>query len=161
MFVFCLVLFSVNVVDLFKLNEIFFQMSNLKPVLLLFPKSLLKSFDNVNELPLSYRHLTKGRQFSLGEQKVRARREKSSTAEFFCLKKQNDDKNIEIVSSNVETFSLVQDIDPPNECQPKEVTFRPDFPSKLKLRCLPFGSVEPKVFSTKSKSKKKRKRLDD
>jgi hypothetical protein len=52
-----------------------------------------------------------------------------------------------LVSSSVETFSLVQDIDPPMDCAPKEVTFRPDFPQQLKLRCLPFGSGnEIKLF---------------
>jgi len=61
----------------------------------------------------------------------------------------------------VETFSLVQDIDPSVDCAPKEVTFRPEFPKELKLRCLPFGSDEPKVMITKTKTKKKRKRLDD
>jgi hypothetical protein len=81
------------------------------------------------------------------------------------------------VSSAVETYSLVQDIDPPTDCAPKEITFRPEFPKHLKLRCLPFGSGknkhcffpkvnfvlldEPKVVLTKSKIKKKRKRLDD
>ena len=40
----------------------------------------------------------------------------------------------------METYSLVQDIDPPTNCAPNEVTFRPDFPNGLKLRCLPFGS---------------------
>ena len=44
-----------------------------------------------------------------------------------------------LVSSEIETYSLVQDIDPSVDCAPKEVTFRPEFPTELKLRCLPFG----------------------
>jgi len=51
-----------------------------------------------------------------------------------------------LVSSSVETYSLVQDIDPPTDCGPKEVTFRPEFPKKLKLRCLPFGSGKREKF---------------
>ncbi|CAF0985555.1 unnamed protein product [Adineta ricciae] len=133
----------------------------MKPVLLLLPKALLKSFANVNELPLSYRHLTKGRQFSVGDHKLRARRQNDSTAELYCFQKNSKGNEAQLISSSVETYSLVQDIDPPMDCAPKEVTFRPDFPTDLKLRCLPFGSDEPKVNGTKSKTKKKRKRLDD
>jgi hypothetical protein len=48
------------------------------------------------------------------------------------------------VSSSVETYSLVQDIDPPTDCSPKEITFQPEFPKQLKLRCLPFGSGKKK-----------------
>ncbi|CAF0720248.1 unnamed protein product [Adineta steineri] len=133
----------------------------MKPVLLLFPKALLKSFADVNELPLSYRHLTKGRQFAVGDNKLRARRQNDSTAELHCFQKNTNGNEAQLISSSIETYSLVQDVDPPTDCEPKEITFRPDFPKKLKLRCLPFGSDEPKSIGTKSKSKKKRKRLND
>ncbi|UJR38143.1 hypothetical protein I4U23_030821 [Adineta vaga] len=134
----------------------------MKPVLLLLPKTLLKSLTDVNELPLSYRHLTKGRQFSVGDHKLRARRQNESTTELYCFQKNSNGNEAQLISSSVETFSLIQDVHPPTDCSPKEVTFRPDFPKHLKLRCLPFGSDEPKVANgTKSKTKKKRKRLDD
>ena len=80
------------------------------------------------------------------------------------------------VSSSVESYTLVQDIDPPTDCVPNKVIFRPEFPKQVKLRCLPLGSSnkstffenfivcitldEPKV-AQKSKARKKRKRLND
>ncbi|CAF2844544.1 unnamed protein product [Rotaria sp. Silwood2] len=121
----------------------------MKPVLLLFPKTLLKSFSNINELPLSYRHLTKGRQFTVGDHQLRARRQNDSNADFYCFQK----------STNGNEAHL--DIEPPTDCAPKEVTFRPEFPKQLKLRCLPFGSDEPKRVIKNSTIKKKRKRLAD
>ncbi|CAF3432636.1 unnamed protein product [Rotaria socialis] len=136
-------------------------MTNMKPVLLLFPKTLLKSFTDINELPLSYRHLNKGRLFTVGDHKVRARHQNDSNAELFCFQKSTNGNEAHLVSSSVETFSLVQDIDPPADCVPKEITFRPEFPQQLKIRCLPFGSDEPKVVVSKSSKKKKKKRLTD
>ncbi|CAF0954692.1 unnamed protein product [Rotaria sordida] len=130
----------------------------MKPVLLLFPKTLLKSFSDVNELPLSYRHLTKGRQFTVGDHKLRARHQNDSTAESYCFQRSTNGNEAHLISSSVETYSLVQDIEPPTDCAPKEVTFRPEFPKQLKLRCLPFGSDEPKIIVTKSTIKKKKKR---
>ena len=128
---------------------------------------------------------------------MRARRQNESSTELHCFQKNANGKEaqlsasflftliprtaLSLVSSSVETYSLIQDIEPPMDCLPKEITFRPDFPQQLKIRCLPFGAGElqdlpqyvrssarspllvdpPKVHLTKSKTKKKRKRLDD
>ncbi|CAF1539981.1 unnamed protein product [Rotaria sordida] len=134
---------------------------NMKPVLLLFPKTLLKSFSDINELPLSYRHLTKGRQFTVGDHKLRVQRQNDSTAEFYCFQRSTNGNEAHLISSSVETYSLVQDIEPPSDYEPKEVNFRSEFPKQLKLRCLPFSSDEPKTVVTKSTIKKKRKRFAD
>ncbi|CAF0921845.1 unnamed protein product [Rotaria sordida] len=108
---------------------------NMKPVLLLFPKT--------------------------GGHKLRAQRQNDSTAEFYCFQRNTNGNEAHLISSSVETYSLVQDIEPPTDCEPKEVNFRSEFPKQLKLRCLSFGSNEPKIVVTKSTIKKKRKRFAD
>lgn len=115
--------------------------------------------------------------FVQGDQKFRARREKNSSSEFFCFQKGNKGTDAEFskffrnfhwkiveaifvsfslwkkVSSSVETFSVTQDIDPPTECTPQVVTFRPEFPTNLKTRCLPFGAGKIQLIRSSLLSK--------
>ncbi|CAF1539451.1 unnamed protein product, partial [Rotaria sordida] len=90
------------------------------------------------------------------DHKLRVQRQNDSTAEFYCFQRSTNGNE-----AHLKTYSLVQDIEPPTDCEPKEVNFQSEFPKQLKLRCLPFGSDEPKIVVTKSTIKKKRKRFAD
>jgi len=82
----------------------------------------MKSFSDVKELPLNYRHLIKGRQFAVvnifdrflflkifflkGDNKLRARRQNDSTSEFYCFQKNSKGNEAQLSKKLIEGVEI-------------------------------------------------------